>query len=238
MLPNRSSTGRVLVVGDGLDVEGAMLIDAGFEVTAIGDSRKLRQVVDTARPDVVLLEINQPAEAASDACRRMRRLGLSTPIAVVAPRCRAADHARNLDAGADDFITTPVAFDELRARAQALARRGLWHSSPVIKVGDVDLDASRRTVTRDSVAVQLTATEYSILELLLRNVDVVLERSTIYERIWGVDFTGTSKSLDVHVGTMRRKLEAHGPRVVQTVRGVGYVIWSESTQPGHLSDRE
>ena len=227
MLPRRTFSGQLLVVGGGLVAEQAMLLDAGFELTTVADTSSIREIIETTLPDVVLVAIDQAEGSGIDVCRRLRRSGLSVPLAIVAPRCQADHHARSLDAGADDFITTPLSFDELRARAQALARRNLWNSSPVLVVDDIELDTSKRTVTRDGTVVELTATEYAILELLMRNVDVVLERPTIYERIWGVDFTGSSKSLDVHVGAMRRKLEAHGARVVQTIRSVGYVVWSQ-----------
>jgi two-component system response regulator MprA len=133
--------------------------------------------------------------------------------------------AHSLDAGADDHFDLSVDDDELLARVRALVRRSP-SGCRVLQVGDLRLDRSRRLVTRNGQLVDLTLTEYTILELLLRNVDVVLERATIYEVIWGVDLHNSSKALDVHIGGLRRKLEQHGSRMIHTVRGVGYVMWA------------
>ena len=135
------------------------------------------------------------------------------------------DRVSGLDAGADDYVTKPFELAELLARVRALLRRTDDEVGEVLTAGPFTMDVPRRIVTGASGEVDLTRTEFSIFELLLRNVGIVLERSVMYDRIWGYDFGDSSRSLDVHIGYLRRKLEADGtPRMIETVRGVGFVL--------------
>jgi two-component system response regulator MprA len=140
-------------------------------------------------------------------------------------RGAVGDRVEGLDAGADDYLAKPFELEELLARLRALRRRAGESDDEVFSDGPLTLDVRRRLVTDGEQPVGLTLTEFSILELLMRNQGIVLERSTIYDRIWGYDFGSGSRSLDVHVGYLRRKIEAGGsPRMIETVRGVGFVL--------------
>ena len=159
-------------------------------------------------------------------CRRIRDKGLRTPVLMLTARHEIADRVTGLDAGADDYLVKPYALDELLARLRALLRRTsvTGNDGSTIEVGDLTLDASARSVIRDSRVIDLTKTEFDLLELLVHNKGIVLTRDVIYERIWGFDFETGSKSLDVYIGYLRRKLEAdESSRLIHTVRGVGYV---------------
>jgi two-component system response regulator MprA len=158
-------------------------------------------------------------------CRRLRARGDRTPVLVLTARETVADRVEGLDAGADDYLAKPYAPEELLARVRALLRRNQPADGEVLAVADLTLDTSRHTVERAGASIELTKTEFDLLELLMRNAGIVLNRSTIYERVWGYDFGAASKSLDVHIGYLRRKTEPDGSdRLIHTVRGVGYVI--------------
>jgi len=159
-------------------------------------------------------------------CRRLRARGVAVPILMLTARHEVSDRVSGLDAGADDYVVKPFALDELSARLRALLRRtSVSGSADTLRVADLVLDPLGRTATRDGRALDLTKTEFDLLELLMDNAGVVLARDVIYDRIWGFDFETSSRSLDVYVGYLRAKTEAEGePRLVHTVRGVGYVL--------------
>jgi two-component system response regulator MprA len=147
-------------------------------------------------------------------------------------RHELSDRVAGLDAGADDYLPKPFELDELLARLRALLRR-VGDDDTVVSCGDLTLDPARREVRRDGQVLELTRTEFEILHLLMRNDSLVLERGLMYERIWGYDFDGSSRALDVHVGYLRRKLEEGGhPRVIDTVRGVGFVLRASAPDGG------
>jgi two-component system response regulator MprA len=144
-------------------------------------------------------------------------------------RHEVSDRVAGLDAGADDYLPKPFELEELLARLRALLRRGADPDDDLVIAGPLRLDVRRRVLRSNGVPVELTRTEFSILELLMRNEGIVLERSTIYERVWGYDFGSSSRSLDVHLGYHRRKHEADGsPRLIDTVRGVGFVLRTDT----------
>ncbi|MEM8922834.1 MAG: response regulator transcription factor [Actinomycetota bacterium] len=205
----------------------------GYVVATSDNGAAALEAVATRRPVAVVLFEPVAVVAACVLCQELRRRGSSIPVGVIATHCcDEARHAALLDAGADDVIMAPIGATLLRARLAALLRRHRADEVSVLTADDVVVDGERRRVTRAGRRIELTATEYRILELMLRNIDIVLPRSTIYERLWGIDLHGSSKSLDVHVGALRRKLERHGDRIIHNVRGVGYVIWAEGGR-GH-----
>jgi two-component system response regulator MprA len=192
---------------------------------AVGDGAAALEAFDADTPDAVLVDVGMPYVDGLTVCRLLRARGDRTPLMVLTARETVADRVEGLDAGADDYLPKPFAPDELLARVRALLRRVAPVTGGVLTVDDLELDPSRHTVHRAGSLVDLTKTEFDLLELLMRNVDIVLSRSTIYERVWGYDFGAASKSLDVHIGYLRRKTEPEGAaRLIHTVRGVGYVL--------------
>ncbi len=218
---------RVLVVEDDAHVRDAVaraLRFEGYDVhTAIDGNDGLLRFEELA-PDVVVLDVLMPGTDGLAVCRILRERGNHTPVLMLTARHEVSDRVAGLDAGADDYLVKPFALDELLARLRALLRRAsVTGGEEELRVGDLVLDPQRRQAWRADRELDLTKTEFDLLELLMFNAGIVLSRDTIYERIWGYDFETSSKSLDVYIGYIRRKTEANGePRIVHTVRGVGY----------------
>jgi two-component system response regulator MprA len=167
-----------------------------------------------------------PALDGLQVCRRMRADGDRTPILMLTARDAIGDRVSGLDAGADDYLVKPFALDELLARVRALLRRARPEEfGDPLRFADLALDALQHRVSRDDRRIELTRTEFLLLELLMRHPRQVLPRGTIFERVWGYDFGATSNSLEVYVSYLRRKLGE--PRLIHTVRGVGYVLREE-----------
>ncbi len=227
-LMTQIETARVLVVEDDRSVREAVeraLSFEGYEVTTARDGAEALSVVMNDNPDVIVLDVMMPHIDGLEAARRIRARGVSTPILMLTARQTVSDRVAGLDAGADDYLVKPFALEELLARLRALLRRSQGASTEVYVVGDLVMNAATREVRRGDVVVPLTKTEFDLLELLMQNPGIVLNRSVIYERIWGYDFETSSNSLDVYIGYLRRKTEAGDmPRLIHTVRGVGYVI--------------
>jgi two-component system response regulator MprA len=155
----------------------------------------------------------------------LRRAGRRVPILILTARDEVSDRVAGLDAGADDYVVKPFALEELLARVRALLRRAGDEAVDVLRFADLELDPATREVRRDGELIDLTRTEFALLELFLLNPRQVLTRSVIFERVWGYDFGFGSNSLDVYIGYLRRKTEAGGkPRLIQTIRGVGYAL--------------
>jgi len=218
---------RVLVAEDDRAVREAVeraLKFEGYDVITARDGAETLATVLTEAPDAIVLDVMMPHVDGLEACRRLRARGDATPVLILTARHEISDRVEGLDAGADDYMVKPFALEELLARLRALLRRSSGNLTKVLKVGDLELDTGSREVRRGGTAIDLTKTEFDLLELLLVNTDIVVPRDLIYERIWGYDFETTSNSLDVYIGYLRRKTEAEGePRLIQTVRGVGYV---------------
>ncbi|MEX1279336.1 MAG: response regulator transcription factor, partial [Acidimicrobiia bacterium] len=218
---------RVLLVEDDRGVRDSLARALGFEgydVTTAPDGIEAMQVVDGVAPDVIVLDVMMPVMSGLEVARRLRARGDATPILMLTARHEVSDRVAGLDAGADDYLVKPFALDELLARIRALLRRteGVPGESSILEVADLSLDADARRVFRGDREIELTKTEFDLLELLLRNAGIVLSREQIYEDIWGYDFESSSNSLDVYIGYLRRKTEAGDePRLIQTVRGVG-----------------
>jgi two-component system response regulator MprA len=182
-------------------------------------------VLAGASLDAVVLDVAMPGVDGLQVCRRMREAGDRTAVLMLTARDAIDDRVAGLDAGADDYLVKPFALRELQARLRALLRRVEPGPSEVLTLADLVMDVAAHSVRRDAREIELTRTEFSLLELLLQHPGQVLTRSTIFERVWGYDFGATSNTLGVYVGYLRRKLEAGGePRLLHTVRGLGYVL--------------
>jgi two-component system, OmpR family, response regulator MprA len=222
-------TSRVLVVDDDPAVRESLrraLALEGYEVELASDGAQALDRIDNGdEPGAILLDVTMPAPDGLEVCRRVRAGGNRVPILMLTARGAVDDRVAGLDAGADDYLVKPFALDELFARLRALLRRGASEEEEKLVFGDLELDTRTREVVRDGEPIELTRTEFQLLELFLRNPRQVLTRSVIYERVWGYDFGFGSNSLDVYVGYLRRKTEAGGQtRLIQTIRGVGYAL--------------
>ena len=217
----------VLVVEDDRAVRDAVeraLSFEGYAVSTARDGSEALSAILNDPPDVILLDVMMPHVDGLETARRIRARGIAIPILILTARHEVSDRVAGLDAGADDYMVKPFTLEELLARLRALLHRSSGETTDVLTVADLSLDAGTRRVTRGDTELQLTKTEFDLLELLMRNAGIVLERGAIYEKIWGYDFETSSNSLDVYVGYLRRKTEPDGaPRLVHTVRGVGYV---------------
>ena len=221
---------RIFVVEDDPAVRDALrraLELEGYGVELAGDGEEALRRLDgrEVEPDALVLDVLMPKVDGLEVCRRLRRSGDRTPILMLTARDQVADRVAGLDAGADDYLVKPFALEELLARLRALLRRTADGAVDVLRFADLELDPATREVRRGGEAIDLTRTEFALLELFLLNPRQVLTRSLIFERVWGYDFGFGSNSLDVYIGYLRRKTEQGGrPRLIQTIRGVGYAL--------------
>ena len=216
-------TARVLVVDDDPAVRSAVsrALRVDYDVAEAADGSEALARQASSPVDVIVLDLLMPEVGGIEVCRTLRRREDQVPILVVTARDAVDDRVEGLDAGADDYLVKPFAIEELRARVRALLRR-TGAGDGALRFADVTLDPSTREAFRGERRLQLTRTEFNLLELFLRNPRQVLTRGQIFERVWGYDFGQSSNSLEVYVGYLRRKLGE--PRLIQTVRGVGYVL--------------
>ena len=219
---------RILVVDDERAVRESLrraLQLEGYEVELAEDGADaLAKLNGGGTPDAVILDVLMPQIDGLEVCRRIRRDGNSVPVLMLTARAEVESRVAGLDAGADDYLPKPFALEELLARLRALLRRS-GGTDEILRFEDIELDPATREVRRDGEQIELTRTEFNLLELFMRNPRQVLTRSTIFERVWGYDFGFASNSLDVYIGYLRRKTEAGDrPRLIQTVRGVGYAL--------------
>ena len=225
---------RVLVVDDDPQLREALsraLELDGYDVSTASNGVKALDAISSTRPDVMVLDVMMPYVGGLDVCRTLRDRKDRMPILVLTARDEVGDRVAGLDAGADDYLTKPFALEELRARLRALLRRAAAEETDEMErlvYDDLVLDPLARTVHRGERNIDLTRTEFALLELLMRNAGRPLQRDVIMDRVWGWESEPTSNSLEVFVGYLRRKTEAAGePRLIHTVRGVGYVLRSE-----------
>jgi len=222
---------KILVVDDDAAVRESLrraLQLEGYQVQLASDGVEAISKLSppALEPDAVVLDVAMPGADGLEVSRLVRRSGSRVPILMLTARDQVADRVAGLDAGADDYVVKPFALEELLARLRALLRRSTGASEgEVLRFADLELDPLTREVRRGGEPIELTRTEFSLLELFLLNPRQVLTRSVIFERVWGYDFGLGSNSLDVYVGYLRRKTEhGGGPRLIQTVRGVGYAL--------------
>jgi len=217
---------KVLIVDDEPAVRSALerALRPSYDVRLAADGAAALDAIASHPVDAVVLDVAMPGIDGLEVCRRLRRAGDRTPVLMLTARDAVDDRVAGLDAGADDYLVKPFALRELQARLRALLRR-VEGPDEQLRFADLTLDPATREVQRGSRQLELTKTEFLLLELFLRHPRQVLERGTIFERVWGYDFGATSNALAVYVGYLRRKTEEGGePRLVHTVRGVGYVL--------------
>jgi len=201
----------------------------GYTVTAVGDGAAALEVAGADGVDLLILDLGMPNVDGLTVCRRLRSAGSRMPILVLTARTEVSDRVSGLDAGADDYLPKPFSLDELFARIRSLLRRSTYGDDEAelreVTVDDLRIDDASRRAWRGEREMELTKTEFDLLQLLAYNAGVVLSHSTIYDRIWGYDFGPDSKALAVYIGYLRRKTEEGGEsRLIQTVRGVGYTL--------------
>jgi two-component system, OmpR family, response regulator MprA len=202
----------------------------GYRIGTAADGGEALALARDARYDAVVLDVMMPGIDGLEVCRRLRHAGDDTPILMLTARDAIGDRVAGLDAGADDYLVKPFALEELLARLRALLRRNTESGERpnVLRFSDLELDSGAHEVRRGERRIELTRTEYQLLELFMRHPRQVLTRTVIFERVWGYDFGSGSNSLGVYIGYLRRKLEEdREPRLVHTVRGVGYVLREE-----------
>jgi two-component system response regulator MprA len=221
---------RIMVVDDERAVRESLrraLTLEGYDVELASDGEEALALLEAAaETDAVVLDVLMPRLNGLDVCRRLRAAGNRIPVLILTARDQVEDRVAGLDAGADDYVVKPFALEELLARVRALLRRsGPPSGEEILRFADLELDPVAHEVRRGGEPIELTRTEFALLELFMRNPRQVLTRSVIFERVWGYDFGYASNSLDVYVGYLRRKTEAGGrPRLIQTIRGVGYAL--------------
>jgi two-component system, OmpR family, response regulator MprA len=224
---------RILVVDDEPAVQHALARALALEryaVVSATDGSQALELLSADSYEAVVLDVSMPRIGGLEVCRRLREAGDRTPILMLTARGEIDDRVAGLDAGADDYLVKPFALRELLARLRALLRRtGEDEQEQALAFEDLRLDRLAHEAFRGERALQLTRTEFLLLELFLRHPRQVLTRSAIFEHVWGYDFGATSNSLGVYMGYLRRKTEAEAePRVLHTVRGVGYVLRGDS----------
>ncbi|WP_132993203.1 response regulator transcription factor [Gordonia zhaorongruii] len=228
---------RILVVDDDRAVRESLrrsLTFNGYTVDTAGDGLEALEKVIADRPDLMVLDVMMPRLDGLEVCRRLRSAGDDLPILVLTARDSVSERVSGLDAGADDYLPKPFALEELLARLRSLQRRTTREDeegSEAVSFSDLTLDPVTREVTRGERQISLTRTEFALMEMLMANPKRVLTRSRILEEVWGYDFPTSGNALEVYIGYLRRKTEAEDePRLIHTVRGVGYVLRENNPQ--------
>ena len=222
---------RVLVAEDDAAVRSAVVrvleLD-GYRVQAVKDGRAALDALIDTTPDAAVLDVMMPFVDGFTICREIRHRRNRVPILLLTAKVEVDDRVAGLDAGADDYLVKPFAIAELSARVRALLRRdSVPESETILTVGSISLNRDTRSVARNDRHIELTKTEFNLLELLAEQAGIVVSRETIYENVWGYNFETNSKSLEVYIGYLRRKLSVNDePDPIRTVRGIGYCLES------------
>lgn len=227
-------SGKILIIEDEERIRQFLKRGLGMEGYTVDAAADGQQGLDMAHddpPDLVLLDVMLPGMSGLEVCRRLRTSG-DIPILMLTAKEAIEDRVAGLDAGADDYLVKPFAFDELLARVRALLRRAQPANPDVYRFVDLELDTGTRQGRRGGSTFDLTAKEYELLELFMRNPRRVLTREVIYDRVWGYDFGGESNIIEVYVRYLRQKTECYegASRLIHTVRGIGYVLREEQQQ--------
>ena len=221
---------KILVIEDEDRIRNFLLrglMYEGYEVESASAGPEGLRLAETFRPDLVLLDIMLPGMDGFEVCRRLRDT-TNIPIMMLTAKEAIEDRVAGLDAGADDYLVKPFAFDELQARIRAILRRAPSNPPKILRFGELELDTGTRQGRRGEATFDLTIKEYELLDLFMNNPRNVLTRDVIYDRVWGYDFGRDSNIIEVYVRYLRQKTEQNGmPRLIHTVRGVGYVMREE-----------
>lgn len=219
---------RILVIEDEKklsEVISSGLIEAGYAVDQAFDGEEGLYLAEQETYDVIILDIMLPKKDGIEVCKELRRKGMKAGILMLTARSKVEDRVLGLDAGADDYLTKPFEFIELKSRIQALLRRTYKQPKTVIKIADLEVDPSKHEVCRSGTAIQLTPKEFAILEMLVRNKDQVVTRTQIIEHTWDYNFDRMSNVVDVFIRTLRKKIDkGYTPKLIHTIHGVGYKI--------------
>ena len=222
---------RILVAEDEqtiLDLLSASLRHAGFEVIEALDGDEALRLARTERPDVLLLDVMMPGHDGFEVVRTLRSEGINAPVLFVTARDATQDKVRGLSDGGDDYVTKPFSLDEVHARIRALLRRSVGRQPPstnqVLRFEDLEMDIDRHQVQRNGHQIDLTPTEYNLLRLFMENPNRVLSKQVIVQRVWDHAYDGDPSIVESYMSYLRRKVDAHGPGLLHTVRGVGYVL--------------
>lgn len=224
---------RILVVEDDPTIADFLLRglrEEGFTVVHAADAGQGRLRMQTESWDLILLDCALPGADGLTLLRQYRQEGGSSPVLLITARDAISDRVRGLDSGADDYLCKPFAFEELLARMRSLTRRQDRRGSTLLSYNDVTVDLVSQRAQRAGSRLDLTVKEQALLMYFLQNPHKVLTRTRIYEQVWDEKFDGLSNTLEVHIMELRRKLEAHGPRLIFTVRGKGYVLGDPSAE--------
>src|SRR3989338_1584378 len=218
---------RVLIIEDERRLSNIIkkgLIEDGFAVDQAFDAEEGQYLAESEKYDAIILDIMLGSASGLSICRTLRQQHIKTPILILTAKSHVEDTVKGLYAGADDIMTKPFSFLELRSRIHALIRRSHQEVSPVLKIEDLEIDPLKHTVRKGGEIVLLTPKEFSILEFLMRHRDEVVTRTSIIEHVWDYSFEGMSNVIDVFVGSIRKKIDKKGKKLIRTVHGIGYTI--------------
>jgi two-component system OmpR family response regulator len=219
---------RLLLVDDEDNLRSmleAALRHSGFDVHPVADGRSAIEAVPTVRPDLIVLDVMLPDLDGFDVCKRLRSTGDRTPVLFLTARDATEDKVRGLTLGGDDYLVKPFSLEELVARITAVLRRaGVGVDDGRLRCGDLEMDDDAHRVTRGGVDVALSPTEFNLLRYLLLNRERVVSKSQILDHVWDYDFGGDGGVVETYIGYLRRKLDNDEPRLIHTIRGVGYTL--------------
>lgn len=222
---------RILIIEDERRLANIVkkgLTEEGFAIDLAFDGEEGKYLAESEEYDLIILDITLPKMDGVTICRQLRKKNIKTPIMMLTARTTLEEKVIGLDSGADDYLTKPFAFLELRSRIHALIRRSKQESSPILKIDDLELDPIKHTAQRGGKTISLTPKEFSVLELLLRHKDEVVSRTIIIEHVWDYNFDSMSNVVDVFIASLRRKIDrSKSVKLIHTIHGIGYKI-SES----------